>query len=53
MVKSRVSQSLVHRPNPPKRWWQRARDAITGRFLRLKDALLRKDTTIIEKMNRK
>ena len=38
---------------PKKKWWERARDAITGRFIKLKDALLRRDTSIVERMNRK
>jgi len=36
-----------------KKYWQRARDAITGRFISLAKALKRKTTTIVQKVKRK
>ena len=40
-------------PNVRKPWWLRARDAITGRFMRLVDAMRRKPTSVVEKVKRK
>jgi hypothetical protein len=40
-------------PRKPSRWWQRARDAITGRFITLAAALARKHTSVIERLRRR
>jgi hypothetical protein len=33
-------------------FWLRARDAVTGRFVRLVDALKRKATTVVERVRK-
>lgn len=34
-------------------WWKRARSAITGRFMKIVDAMLALPTSIVEKVRRR